>query len=122
MAQCAYCKAETELFDNDVPVCLECSAAQESKTKTSDSDHQVRTVLDRELMAATERARAASALFDEVISSTPSGIPHPDGTQRIHNASREVSSARIEMMKAHCRLKDYLGNGIVPDDLKQRRE
>ena len=49
----------------------------------------------------------------------PSGLPQPDGTQRIHNASREVSLARVELIKAHNRLSDYIGCGIVPEDLEK---
>jgi len=119
MAECAYCKAETQLFENDVPVCLRCSEARESKHESADSENQVGTILDREFAAAAERAKAASAGFDATVSEIPSGLPHPDGTQRIHNASHEVSAARIEMMKAHNRLNDFLRRGIVPGDLKQ---
>src|SRR5690348_6464911 len=32
---------------------------------------------------------------------------NPDGVQCIHSASREMSAARIQMMKAHNRLNDY---------------
>jgi hypothetical protein len=45
----------------------------------------------------------------------PSGLPHPDGTPRIHNASHELDTARKEMMKAHTRLNDFTERGIVPD-------
>jgi hypothetical protein len=49
----------------------------------------------------------------------PSFIPHPDGTQRIHNASHQLTEARNAMMKAHHRLNDYLERDIVPKDLKR---
>jgi hypothetical protein len=49
---------------------------------------------------------------------TPSGLPHPDGAQRIQNASHELSSARMEMEKAHSRLNLYLSRGILHDDDK----
>jgi hypothetical protein len=48
------------------------------------------------------------------------GDPHPDGTQRIRNASNELTAEREAMMKAHNRLTDFLNTGIVPDDLKRR--
>ena len=80
---------------------------------------RVHRILQEEFRAAVQRRDQASAHFDEVRRAVPSGLPHPDGTQRIHNASRELSAARKEMMKAHNRLNDYLGLGIVPEDLKR---
>src|ERR1700676_269240 len=115
MAECAFCKAETELYYGGSPVCVICAHACESKRNPPASEHQVLTFLHQELQAATVRARAAAASFDAVTRGVPSGIPQPDGTQRIHNASREVSSARVELMRAHNRLNDYIGRGIVPD-------
>jgi hypothetical protein len=82
-------------------------------------DTLVLSILHRDLEVATERASAATAAFDSVTSEIPSGIPHPDGTQRIHNASREISQARVGLMIAHNRLNDFLSRGVVPDDLKQ---
>jgi len=52
------------------------------------------------------------------MSQVPSGLPHPDGTQRIRNASRELFRARKEMMTAHRRLDNFIESGIVPEDLK----
>ena len=49
---------------------------------------------------------------------SPSGLPHPDGVQRIKNASDELSIARKEMTRAYARLTDYVERGIVPEDLK----
>ena len=57
--------------------------------------------------------------FNAVTSDVPSFIPHPDGTQRIHNASHRLTEARNAMMKAHDRLNDYLERGTVPEDLKR---
>lgn len=51
---------------------------------------------------------------------TPSGPPHPDGVQRITNASNELSVARKEMVRAYARLTDYVERGIVPEDLKAK--
>ena len=49
----------------------------------------------------------------------PSGLAHPDGVQRIKNASNALTIARREMATAHSRLNDYLSRGIVPEDLKR---
>jgi hypothetical protein len=75
--------------------------------------------LIRDLHEATLRADAATAAFIEITSDIPSGLPHPDGIQRIHNASREMDAARKEMMAAHSRLNAFLERGIVPEDLKR---
>ena len=57
-------------------------------------------------------------MFNAITGEIPSGIPHPDGVQRIRNASRDLSSARAELMRVHNRIQDYLIRGIVPEDLK----
>ena len=119
MAECAFCKAETELYDGGSPICVHCSNARENRRKPPTSEHRVLGILQEDLHAATERSRAASASFDAVTRDVPSKIPQPDGTQRIHNASREVSLARVDLIRAHSRLSDYIGRGIVPEDLKQ---
>jgi len=61
----------------------------------------------------------ATHAFFEVMGQVPTGFPHPDGSQRIHNASLELSTARKELMKAHARLDDFLKNGIVPADVRR---
>src|SRR5258708_40126240 len=47
------------------------------------------------------------------------GLPHPDGTPRIRNASSRLSTARKNMMTAHNRLDCFLETGSVPEDLKR---
>jgi hypothetical protein len=120
MAQCAYCKAETEMYVSDVPICIECSTAPQVKRKPPVSEHEIRDILHQHLLAATEQAREASEAFTAILADIPSGIVNPDGTQRIHNASRQLSVSRMEMMKAHNRLNDYLARGITPEDLKKQ--
>ena len=117
-AECIFCQAQTELYVNSVPVCITCSETRQYKRKPPTRENSVLNILHRDLDVATERASAAAATFDAVTSEIPSGFPHPDGTQRIHNASREMSQARVGLMIAHNRLNDYLARGIVPDDLK----
>ena len=77
---------------------------------------KVRNQLQQELKDATERAATASAAFLEVTSQVPSGLPHPDGTQRIRNISHELAFARTALMRAHSRLDEFLVSGIAPDD------
>jgi hypothetical protein len=83
------------------------------------SESEIRAILTKELAKAKVRAAEACDSFNETMGKFPSGLPHPDGTQRIHNASRELSTARKEMMKAHDRLYNYLDRGILPEDLKR---
>jgi hypothetical protein len=119
MAQCAYCKTEAFLYDGGVPICLTCANEREAKCKAPAIERDVRTVLLQDVTEATARAHAASEAFSAIMADVPSALPHPDGTQRIHNASLELSAAREKMIKAHMRLHDFLSQGIVPEDLKQ---
>jgi hypothetical protein len=120
MALCTYCKTETFMYEGgDIPVCIECSDARKSKCESPRPEHEIRNILQQEFVSAAESARQATASFDAAVREIPSGMPHPDGVQRIHNASRAVSVARVEMMKAHNRLNDYLNRRIVPEDLKR---
>lgn len=77
----------------------------------------VRDRLQQELKDATERAATASAAFLAVTSEVPSGLPHPDGTQRIRNISHELAFARTALMRAHSRLDEFLVSGFAPEDL-----
>lgn len=118
MAECAYCKAHTELHESGIPICPNCSEAR-SKRKPPTSSPEIRTALVNHIVEATARVSAANQEFSEIMSQFPSGLPHPDGIQRIKNASHRLDLARKEMMKAHSRLNDFIELGIVPEDLKR---
>jgi hypothetical protein len=118
MAQCAYCKTETFLYDGGVPICLECADTRDANSKPPETEHRLRTILMEALTEATAQANAASDEFTAVMGDIPSALPHPDGTQRIHNVSRGLSAARKELMTAHTRLNEFLSRGIIPEDLK----
>ena len=109
MAQCAYCKTETQLYQSNVPVCITCADLPREKLRA-------RARLYRELHEATLRADRAIEAFTAVTPNLPSGIPHPDGIQRIHHASHELATAREAMMKAHNRLNEFLERGIMPKE------
>lgn len=121
MAACAYCGAETELYANGVRICLKCSEERENKPsrKPPASGQSIRSVLVDDIAKATARVNEANNTFFEVMGHIPTGFPHPDGSQHIHNASRNLSTARKDLMKAHARLDDFLKTGIVPEDLKK---
>jgi len=113
MARCAFCKTkETELHENGSPICLGCAGLAE------DRGRRVQAALVKALSEATMRADSAFAEFSTVMSDIPSGLPHPDGVQRIHNAAANLATARHQMTNAHARLTNYLERGIVPEDLK----
>ena len=119
MAQCAYCKTETEMYEGgDVPICPECCDARKSEHKPAAAE-QVRRLLIQESVEATARANTALKAFNEVLNQFPSGPPHPDGTHRIQDASRKLITARKAMGRSNTRLNDYMSRGIVPQDLKQ---
>ena len=69
--------------------------------------------------AATLKSKACEA-FDAAIDQFPSGLPYPDGAQRVKNTSVQLSTARNILRTARNRLEDFLNVGIVPEDLKQR--
>lgn len=119
MAQCAYCKTETFMYHCGVPVCIQCAEGREAEAKSPTTEQEIRLVLVNRIVEATTRLSTANETFSAVMSQIPSGLAHPDGTQRIHNASRELDAARKEMMNAHTRLNEFTEQGIVPEDLKQ---
>jgi len=118
MARCVHCNKDTSLYDGGVPICLECADARDANRKPPETEHRIRTLLMEALAEATARSHAAAEAFKNVMDQVPSAMPHPDGTQRIQNVSRELSDARKEVMRAHNRLNDFLSRGVIPDDLK----
>ena len=119
MAVCAYCGAETELYESCVPICLKCSDKQETKRKPPATEQQIRATLLQDVFELTARSEQAREEFEAVTGQIPSGMPHPDGVQRIKNASTKLAIARQELIKAHRRLDEHIGHGIVPEDLKR---
>lgn len=101
-----------QLYIGNVPVCVKCS--DEPKKRRN-----LKAVLLKALEEATERADEATDAFLVATTEIPSGTPHPDGIQQIHNASHKLTAARDEMMKAHHRLNDFIDRGIVPEELKR---
>jgi len=118
MAQCAYCKTETELYENGTPVCVACAVVKAVNPPHLSTESQILPNLLQEVRQATDRVNAAAERFSVLIKDIPNDVPHPDGTLRITQASRELSTAREEMMRAHRRLNDFLSRGVVPEDLK----
>ena len=114
MARCAFCKSqEARLCEYGVPICGPCLDLGRAVRHGGD----IRSALDHDLLEATLQVDAASTEFKSMMEDIPSGLPHPDGTQRIQNSSRKLAAALRQREHAHNRLDDYLSRGIVPEDL-----
>jgi hypothetical protein len=112
MARCAHCQAETELYHGPRPICVRCADLPPGKLME-------RARLFNDVREATALAEFSANAFAAITGDIPSRLPHPDGMQRIRNASNEMKLAREAMIKAHNRLIDYLERGFVPEDLKR---
>jgi hypothetical protein len=77
----------------------------------------LKTLLD-DVARATEASDDANESFRLVMKDIPSGMPHPDGVQRIHNVSSANAVARKNLHVARARLQQYQVYGFVPKDLK----
>ena len=120
MERCIYCGAGTSLHQGETPLCAKCAESsgtqQVPKRAPLHRDH-VRRILLLDVAETTARADAASAEFKAIINSIPTGIPQPDGVQRIHQASHRLANARKDAMRAHSRLDNFLNSGAIPEDL-----
>ena len=81
----------------------------------------VRQILWDQMTVAKERKDAAAKAFDEIMADLPSGLPHPDGSQRIATASAAFRQALNEYTEACRRMNDFVVHGIVPKDLLRSR-
>ena len=115
MAACSLCGSETELYSGGIPLCLKCLAAYEAGSIPSDAEIHRRLQND-EAMARVE-SKVAYTRYCEIVKDIPSGLPAPDGSERIHRTQRDLECARQRHEKAHERLMNFLVHGVVPDDL-----
>jgi hypothetical protein len=112
---CAFCQSEAELAINGVPLCRECSGKPGSEIGKLKAAWEIRAALHREVLASTARASAASEELRAIMRDIPSGLPQPDGSQRIQNAAHALAAARYEVMQAHSRLDEFLARGVSSD-------
>lgn len=101
MAECAYCKTETELYENGTPICVGCAGAKEDNPGPSFGTSDIQQKLLQEVRQAADRVNAAAEGFSAILKDVPSNLPAPDSAFRITQASRELAAARVEMMTAH---------------------
>lgn len=85
------------------------------------SREDVERALRDELAIARDEFRRAVQAFEAVIGDIPSGLPHPDGVQRMHNVSREHSAARDRLVSAIKRMNEFFLDETVPEDSKHER-
>ena len=81
---------------------------------------EARQLLEEAFNEAQQRRIEASKRYTEVMNDIPSGIPQPDGTDRIRAASREYKASREAATEAMKRLSDLMIRGIVPNDLDRK--
>jgi hypothetical protein len=75
------------------------------------------TILKAELDSATQRYEMAKAEFWRVSVDIPSGIPYPDGPQRIRNAAAAQTNACKMLVQSLRRMNAFLDRGEIPEDL-----
>jgi hypothetical protein len=54
--------------------------------------------LKQQLRVARNAQQEAVKRFKEIVRDIPSGLPHPDGSDRIRNASRELTETHNRMV------------------------
>ena len=114
MSMCSKCGADTELFDGAVPTCVKCSEPATDRGR-------ILQILHQDLKIARQQRDKAFAHFDDTLHQVPSGIPYPDGEERIRWASRVFSDAQLGLSDALARLNDYLVDGKVPPGLEDQK-
>jgi hypothetical protein len=80
---------------------------------------EIRATLLQDVIELTARNEQAIEEFEAVTGQIPSGLAHPDGVQRIKNASAKLAIARQELMKAHRRLDEHIERRLAPEELKR---
>ena len=76
----------------------------------------LRMRLDSELNEAIAKYLRIHHQMNEIITSVPSGLPHPDGRDRIALAGIREKVAFRDYQKARERFRAFVDHGIVPDD------
>jgi len=80
---------------------------------------EILEILEQDLATAREQSALASANFYATLNEVPSGLPHPDGTQRIRNASIQCAHCRTKLLSAMTRLNNYMIHGTLPAELNR---
>lgn len=78
----------------------------------------IETILREKLRLAELAFETAKINLREVTSDIPSGLPPPDGTERIRNAGIAYRSAVNKYCSALNQFNEFLVNRTIPEDLK----
>jgi hypothetical protein len=84
-------------------------------------DQSVFDSLRAEVNRAHEEYIRAKHRFWKIAADTPSGLPSPDGTQRVGNAARTQTAAMVRYTKALRQFNAFLLDGTVPEELSPER-
>jgi hypothetical protein len=80
----------------------------------------IERILREKLRLAEQSFETAKNDLREVTSEVPSGLPHPDGTQRIENAGISYRKAIARYSSALDQFSTFIIDGTVPEDLKEQ--
>jgi hypothetical protein len=83
---------------------------------------EIEEILKKELEVADSLYKLARAEFMRVCSDIPSGLPQPDGTQRIQNAGRSQRAAQEAYAAALRRFNGFIVKGELPEELRFTRD
>jgi hypothetical protein len=111
MARCSYCDAETQLYVNGSPVCIECSEQNDPVRKPPQSSRGNLADVNASLNAARDAYRQALRAQLEASALGQSLDPgNPDGSMALRNANHqlELASARYEEA-----LREFVANTSV---------
>jgi hypothetical protein len=75
---------------------------------------EIEDLLRNEVKRTKKELEEAKLNFWHVCSDVPSGIPHPDGTQRLQRAAHAQTVAIQAVTAAINRFNEFLLNGIIP--------
>jgi hypothetical protein len=80
----------------------------------------IRRKLNHDLMDADERREVASDRFNAILDDIPSGIPTPDGADRIRQASEDYSRAQKESFEALTQLNHFTVHRVVSPEMERK--
>lgn len=110
------CRARSDSHISDAALWRAVNDWSKNIGVVASSHSEVIQKLSREVERARAIFQAASATHTAVIAQIPSGIPHPDGTDRIRQASENYRQAMRAYHKAVYRLDEFVRTGILSDD------
>jgi len=79
----------------------------------------IREKLEEKIRRSRDLRDEAWAIFSAALDEVASGIPHPDGADRISLAARRFNYAYRECERARDELMEFIVNGIAPADLDE---